>query len=376
MTTTREEIRGLLLGTGKYDLGQENEEGANAYAFRARHLPLNLDVFLKVYAVDPASSDLFNEPRFLVEATNSDGRSGNLVRVHDAELLGSEYVLLAMELVEGGSILSRLSSGALPLMESVRIAVGILHGLAQLHGGLLVHRDIKPANVLLAERYGRPFPKITDFGSVARLAAPGDCVTASRHSALYVPPEGWGEPSRYDVRSDIYQVGLVLYEMAHGPLPYNDEAYMDREANRCLRSRGCSCLSELDDFDRCDFVNETLARIASNGGITSFVAAKGYVPNRLTRIINKATHPDPTRRYQTASEMIGDLEPLNLPNWTADDVCCAATGWNSWDWRIEPDGASSASFVVLRSRAGAEKYRRWTTANTLRAASQAVLEAG
>ena len=199
MSAALQEIRQLIAATGKYRLEAENTEGANAYAFRAHHVPLDQPVFLKVLDSDP-DGDLFAEPRLLVEATRADENDSNLVRVYDAQHLGDEYVLVAMEYVEGGSILSRLTSGPLPLMEAVDAAVGILHGLAQLHQALLVHRDIKPANVLLSHRYGRIWPKIADFGSVARLAHADASVTASRHSALYVPPEGWAKPSRYDTR--------------------------------------------------------------------------------------------------------------------------------------------------------------------------------
>ena len=235
MTATREEIRRLIAATGKYRLHAENTEGANSYAFRAHHLPLDEPVFLKVIDADP-NENLFAEPRLLMEATKAAGDDSNLVRVYDAQRLGHAYVVIAMEYVEGGSILSRLKAGPLPLMEAVRAAVGILHGVAQLHQALLVHRDIKPANVLLSKRYGRIWPKITDFGSVAKLAHAKASVTASRHSALYVPPEGWATPSRYDSRSDLYQAGLVLFEMVHGALPYDADSYLDLEAKRELQA--------------------------------------------------------------------------------------------------------------------------------------------
>ena len=182
-----------------------------------------------------------------------------------------------MEYVEGGSILSRLGSGPLPLMEAVGAAVGILHGLAQLHQALLVHRDIKPANVLLSRRYGRIWSKITDFGSVARLTHAEASVWASRHSALYVPPEGWATPSRYDVRSDLYQVGLVLFEMAHGSLPYNDEAYLDRDAKRELQELAPPA-NGIAPFDRNRVVDRALARAASGKGVTAFGKIQPYVP--------------------------------------------------------------------------------------------------
>jgi serine/threonine protein kinase len=373
MSSTRDEIHQLINSTGKYKLLEENTEGANAFAFRAHHVPLDLPVFLKVLDAD-LNGDLYAEPRFLVEATLVDGGESNLVRVHDAQRLGKEYVLVAMEFVEGGSILSRLNFGPFPMMEAVGAAIGILHGLGQLHSSLLVHRDIKPANVLLTQRYGRIWPKISDFGSVARLAEIGSCVTASRHSALYVPPEGWATPSRYDVRSDLYQVGLVLFEMVHGPLPYDGESYLDRGAKREIRSLGAQTLQGLNAFDRCQVVEHALARASEGKGVTSFRPLQPFVSASLARVINKAVAANPASRYQTPSEMIGDLEALMLPKWKASP--CGgqfhAQAWSGWNWCVEKDPRQPEQWVVLRSRQQASSFRRWATAPSPRAACRLV----
>ena len=374
MSTDLQEIRQLIAATGKYKLGAENTEGANAYAFRAHHVPLDQPVFLKVLYPDP-DGDLFAEPRLLVEATRTDGNDSNLVRVHDAQRLGDDYVLVAMEYVEGGSILSRLNSGPMPLMEAVGTAVGILHGLAQLHQALLLHRDIKPANVLLSQRYGRIWPKITDFGSVARLTHAEASVTASRHSALYVPPEGWATPSRYDVRSDLYQVGLVLFEMVHGPLPYDDDTYLDRAAKRELRELVASG-GGIGPFDRNQIVNRALERAASGKGVTAFGKLQPYVPKSLVRIINKAVARDPVARYQKPSDMLGHLEALRLPGWQSSPCGrgYVAHGWYGCDWSVEPDPKKPGQWVVFRRRQAATNFRRWATARNAPTACRRVTE--
>ena len=376
MSTAGQEIRELIAATEKYRLESENTEGTNAYAFRAHHLLLNQPVFLKVCFAD-ADEDLFPEPSLLVEATKTEGSDSNVVRVYDAQRLGSEYVLVAMEYVEGGSMLSRLSAGPLPLQEAVGAAIGILHGLAQLHRALLVHRDIKPANVLISKRHGRIWPKITDFGSVARLTDPEASVTASRHSALYVPPEGWATPSRYDVRSDIYQVGLVLFEMAHGSLPYDDAAYLDRDARRELKELA-GLANEIEAFDRAQILKRALARAAAGTGVTKFGKKQPYVSARLARIINKAVARDRMARYEKPSDMIGDLAALQLPNW--ESAPCglqyAARGWSGCDWLVKQDTKKQGQWVVLRRRQEATVFRRWDTAESARAACQRVTQAG
>ena len=332
-------------------------------------------MFLKVLDAVP-DEDLFAEPRLLVKATKAAPSDSNLVRVYDAERLGDDYILVAMEYVAGGSILSRLRSGPLPLMEAVAAAVGILHGLAQLHQALLVHRDIKPANVLLSQRSGRIWPKITDFGSVAKLTHAEASVTASRHSALYVPPEGWARPSRYDVRSDLYQAGLVLFEMVHGPLPSRDEAYLDREAKRELQE--LAALSNgIDGFERSRVVDRALARAASGHGVIYFGQVQPYPPQSLTRIINKAIAPDPEARYQKPSDMIGALAALRLPDWRPSPCGqqYAVQGWAGFDWTVERHMKQPGQWVILRRRPTAASFRRWATAQSAREACQRVRSA-
>ncbi len=330
-----ERIRQLIAETKKYRLESENEEGANAYTFRAHHLHLDLPVFLKVIDAD-TSQDLFSEPRLLVEATKVREGDSNLVHVYDAELLGNDYVLIAMELVPEGSVLSRLKTGPLPLIDAVNAAIGILHGLAQLHQALLVHRDIKPANVLLSSRHGMVWPKITDFGSVARIAHRGATVTASRHSALYVPPEGWASPSQYSTLSDQYQVGIVLHEMVNGSLPYDGDAYLDRIARQELAALKTRTGGAIDEVDRQLIANQAIARAACGKGVIDFGERQSYVPRGLSRIIKRATASAPSLRFKALSEMIGELEALQFPNWSPS-ACgnkLTAPQWRDWDWEV------------------------------------------
>src|SRR4051794_18116330 len=95
-----DDIRQKISALGKYEIVMENTEGASAYAFRARHLPLACDAFLKVYDVDPDAGDLYREARVLKEICDQSGCE-NLVRVLDAERLTEDQVLIAMQFVEG-----------------------------------------------------------------------------------------------------------------------------------------------------------------------------------------------------------------------------------------------------------------------------------
>ena len=380
MSSRAEEIAQLIRAGGKYALGDQNNEGMNSYAFAARHVPLGREVFLKVYDADRSGGELFREPRYFVEVTKNRGASSNLVEVYDAETLGDDYVLLAMEYLKGGSILQRLSDGPFGLMDAIRIAIGLLHGVSDLHTAGLVHRDIKPANVLLSGAGMESIAKLGDFGSMARLPDPSGTVAASRHSALYVPPEGWSQPSRYGKRSDLYQVGMVLHEMVNGALPYNHEPYLDRAALLEIRSTGASSLTNVwDPVERCRIVERAIARRARERKLLSLVPSQPYVPIAVRRAIQRATSPNPDDRFQTASEFIGALSPLAAPNWhpAQGERPLTALHWNGWDWRVENGPrAGSIPFVVRRSRAGDDGYRSWKAASTIPEAVALVLNQG
>ena len=249
MPLESEKVRDALLRLNKFDVVAEIKEGMNAFAYRANHTHLNRPVFLKVIYLGKEEHDsILREPRLLVQALGVNPPSENIVRLHDADILeieGEDYLCLQMEYVDGSSLLSTLESRTFGQQEAIRICTGILHGLNHLHMQRILHRDLKPANVLLSGA----IPKITDFGSVTLLGEGNDFTTASRHSALYVPPEGWEEPSRYTFSSDVYQVGMILYELVNGCLIYDPTHYITPTLQRHLNNTN-TIYEQLDDVIR------------------------------------------------------------------------------------------------------------------------------
>src|SRR4029079_394122 len=143
--------------------------------------------------------------------------SNNIVKLFDVERIAvgsDDYSLLQMEWLNGSSLQSSIENRHFGQQEAVLLTMEILQGVAHLHRQRLVHRDIKPGNIILQNQT----PKIADFGSVAKIGVGNDFVRASKHSNLYVPSEGWTRQT-YTFASDLYQVGLVLYQLVNGPLP-------------------------------------------------------------------------------------------------------------------------------------------------------------
>lgn len=352
------EIRKAVESSGKYKILKAVDGGMNAYAYKARHIHLSRDVFLKVYDYVDSDSTLFQEPQYLMATTVSDSSSSYIIKIYDADIVG-EYVLISTEFVDGMSLLDTITNFNLGLMDSIEITKKILMGLSHLHSKNLLHRDLKPANIMILEGQNGGVPKISDFGSAKKVENASDFVTASRNSALYVPAEGW-ENNQYGVVSDIYQVGLILFEMINGCLPYNDTAYLDAAGKSELKKKSCNSLDELDPVDRSILINQCISRRARSSKI---LALKPYSPlcvARIKRVIKKATHHSISERYGSISSFLGALSELDYPNWKYDNCSYCAHEWKGFDWKLE---LQKNSWCVKRARSGSgqSNYRQWKT---------------
>ena len=189
--------------------------GGSSQVYLAQDTALGREVAIKVLdpqaAADGALRKLFvKEARALAQLSHP-----NIVGVFDVgEVDGLPFIV--MEYVAGSSLKQRIErSGALPLADAVRLTDGIANGLAFAHSRGIVHADMKPSNILLDQN---DVPKICDFG-IARTPAEDSDSPQLFATALYVAPERVeGRPA--SVASDIYGLGLVLYEMLVGKPPF------------------------------------------------------------------------------------------------------------------------------------------------------------
>ncbi len=201
---------------GRYRIETPLGSGGMAMTYLARDLVLDRPVAVKVLRLtDSQATDL---ARFEREARAAAAVSHpNVVQVFDAGQDG-DLRYIVMERVDGGDLAHLIRERApLPLEEAVRITADILRGLAAIHQAGIVHRDVKPANVLI-DRQGRA--KLTDFGIARRsddptLTGPVELLG----TAAYVAPERVrGEPAT--PASDLYAVGVILYELLTGHVPF------------------------------------------------------------------------------------------------------------------------------------------------------------
>ncbi|HLZ48223.1 MAG TPA: serine/threonine-protein kinase [Candidatus Limnocylindria bacterium] len=190
--------------------------GGSSQVYLAQDTALGREVAIKV--LDPhAASDSTLRKLFVKEARALAQLSHpNIVGVFDVgEVDGLPFIV--MEHVAGSSLKQRIErSGALPLADAVRLTDGIASGLAFAHSRGIIHADMKPSNILLDHN---DRPKICDFG-IARTPAEDSDSPQLFATALYVAPERVAEGKPASVASDVYGLGLVLYEMLVGKPPF------------------------------------------------------------------------------------------------------------------------------------------------------------
>lgn len=273
-----ENLAGRLVG--RYRLLQEIGGGGMGTVYEAEDAQLGRLVAVKLLPPE-YSRDRRAKERFLREARAAAAVDHpNLCTVHDVgESEGRLYIVLSF--YEGETLRDRLRRGPLPLAEAREVAIQVARGLARAHEAGIVHRDIKPANVMLPRRGGA---KILDFG-IARLEGDGASLTrtgASWGTPAYMSPEqARGEP--VDARTDVWSLGVMLYEMLAGRRPFGGES---------LEAVVSSILTQKP---------EPLERI------------RPEVPSALARVVDRALAKDPAERYASAAEILADLESGGMP---------------------------------------------------------------
>ncbi len=211
---------------GKYEITERLGRGGMAEVYRGYHASLDRYVAIKVLHAFLADDPEF-KTRFEREAQNvAKLKHQNIVQVYDFEYdEPSDSYYMVMELVDGPTLKERLTGLSehgklLPLPESLRIIREAAGALAYAHSRSMIHRDVKPANLML-DHDNRVV--LTDFGIAkivtgAQFTASGGMVGTPAYMA---PEQGLGEAG--DERSDLYSLGVILYQLVTGQLPYDAE---------------------------------------------------------------------------------------------------------------------------------------------------------
>ncbi len=256
----------------RYEIIDKVGTGGMADVYKARCHRLNRFVAIKVLKAEYSDDKNFVE-KFRAEAQSAAGLSHtNIVNVYDVgEDNGLYYIV--MELVEGITLKTFIErKGKLAVKEALAIAIQIAQGMEAAHENHIIHRDIKPQNMIISKD-GKV--KVTDFG-IAKAASSNTITSNAMGSVHYISPEQ-ARGGYSDERSDIYSLGITMYEMLSGRVPYSGD----------------------------NTVSVALLHIQGEAEPLQNIEPK--IPASVVHIIEKCMQKKPEFRYQSASELIRDL---------------------------------------------------------------------
>ena len=266
---------------GKYRIDRVIGEGGMGIVFEAFHTGLQQRVAIKMLRPDVLSNRTVTG-RFEREARAAAKLQGpNVAKVLDVDAVdGHPY--LVMEFLDGHDLMTELEQRQkLPIPEAVGYVLEACIPIAQAHGQGIVHRDLKPSNLFLANVDGKRVVKLLDFG-ISKFVAEGSKLTAGTEALgtpEYMSPEQIRQTANVDHRGDIWSLGVILYELLTGTVPFEGAP------------------------------SAIIAAVMTETIVPPRVTRR-EIPEPLDKVIMHALEKDPNKRFQSVSDLAQALEPF------------------------------------------------------------------
>ncbi|MFH1882645.1 MAG: serine/threonine-protein kinase, partial [Planctomycetota bacterium] len=297
---------------GRYKLLEKIGEGGMAVVYMAeQEKPIRRKVALKIIKLGMDTKSViarFEAERQALAMMDHP----NIAKVHDAGATETGRPYFVMELVKGTSITEYCDKNKLSTKERLELFIQVCNAVRHAHENGIIHRDIKPSNVMVTLHDGRSMPKVIDFG-IAKATSQRltEKTLFTRYAQMigtpaYMSPEQaeMGD-SEIDMRTDIYSLGILLYEMLTGTTPFAEEKL--RKAGYLEMQRIICEEAPVKPSTRLSTLEEKLTDIAEHRKVAPDVLRK-LIRGDLDWIVMKALEKDRTRRYETANELAADIE--------------------------------------------------------------------
>jgi serine/threonine protein kinase len=338
-----ESIRYFVRNNPDVEVYEYIRRGCNGEVYFGKRNKMGDDVVLKFYWSHP-NYDATEEAVILKNINHP-----NILKIHDLRFLAPNYAYFLTPKISGGDLQAIIENRNLSTKEALNIIAGILLGLTELHSShKLVHRDLKPGNILIDLSEKRSI--IADLGAVKKIDSASGHVTASKSTTLYLPPEAIVS-NKYYFQSDIYQVGVILFQLLGGFFPIN-------EPYKWLSVR---------EMKKLDLIKSPIEKESAFATIINTKIIKGklidlttlpyYLDPQFKRVLHKALNIDHEERYKTPFLFLKDIHQLlrKYPEYITDTVRLFVNHDNGKQFQIYKNAKEE---IIIEKRMTNKEWRK------------------
>lgn len=348
----------------RYEVEARLGEGGMGVVYRCRHLIIDKLVAMKVLRLDMARNEEVTE-RFLNEARSASSIGNpHIIGILDFGRLPDGATYFLMEFLEGVPLTSLLSkTEPLPIPRLLNIAIQLTEALGSAHGAGIVHRDLKPDNIFLI-RHGaeEDFVKVLDFGIAKASTATGHLTQAGQvfGTPHYMSPEQ-AAGKHVDPRSDLYSLGVILFELVSGKLPFDADNFMSILTQHMyklpprmqeLGPIGVSVLPELEAIIQRCLLKEPDARYQSMRDLGQDLRrlSAGEVPDAVRHFETRHDSRASELNVFRTTEEGGQARVPSVPTWAVAALLVGFLGATLW-LGMAPRGAPETAAIAPTPRA-------------------------